>query len=187
WYIYPMAGKPLFYNKIIAKSKVLDFLKLLFLAAVASLTLTACNSYSDNALLGDAKPEELVAGSTADWKADESDVSIKILNTGNITAATADTKIELSGDCFPSLYKRNRIDVLRITNNTRAANPQAFSSLGADAIPHCVNGKFSITINTAGIPVGNHIIQLNLIGVDDDLSEHTNPSDGSSSINLRRM
>jgi hypothetical protein len=86
----------------------------------ALLTLSGCNQYSENGLMGDyVAASKCPANGCANQAADANYISLKS-SVSAITMNSNENRAEFSGDCYPSTYPQNIINVT-VKQSTGAA------------------------------------------------------------------
>jgi hypothetical protein len=140
-----------------------------FLACGFLSLLSACQNSADNPLAGDqASLVKCPANGCSNGVANASEMSITYSGPSPILTNAGDQTVVLGGDCYPSTYPDNRIDV-NITYATGAAiSPQAASPdfLSASTIK-CEKGRYNISLDLNGLPAGNsYRVILTEVGLD---------------------
>ena len=149
------------------------YTKLLALGAI--FILSACQNYSENSLAGDkAGLVKCPANGCASALADSNELSISWAGKATIVSSGADQSVQIGGDCYPSTYPTNRIDVQvrnSATNQTVNAIPYSPSLISANTI-QCEKGRYNILLNTISLPTNNvYRVSLTLIGIENGI-EH---------------
>lgn len=159
--------------------------RLVFLASL--LGLSACNQYQDNGLLSDAKEDVCPPGCSQNIKADDSQISIKIMNSSPVTMVGSDTRVDISGECYPSIYPTNKITV-SILNNSNGSFTATYYGIDPANVNNvsCKNGRFNFALDTSTLPAGAYNIRATLLAYTSSGVEHRNDSDGSSYVSLRK-
>ncbi len=144
------------------------YTKLLAFGAV--LILSACQNYSENSLAGDkASLVKCPANGCASALADSNELSISWAGKSTIISSGADRSVQLGGDCYPSTYQKNRIDVQvrnSATNQTVNAIPYSPSLTSATTI-QCEKGRYNISLDTSALPINNvYRVSLTLVGIE---------------------
>ena len=150
--------------------------------------LSACSQYQDNSLLTDKKDDICPPGCSQSIKSDDTQISLKIMNASPITLLAPDGRVDVSGECYPSLYPTNKIvvKVLNTSNTlTYAVTYYAVDPTNVNNVA-CKNGRFSFTVDASGLAAGGYSIQASLQAFDSSGVLHTNDADGTSYVTLRK-
>jgi len=164
------------------------FNSLLVLASAA--LLTACNQYSNGGLVGDYQDTSKCPANGCANQAASANV-LKMSTTGNLVSlypTAADTKVEISGDCYASTYPSNKILVSVVTQNgnTPIAAP-VYSATGSSTTPMCRNGKYDVVVDIRNLAVGAiYTVKLELVAYDTAGAPYTNAGGGFLYLNLVR-
>jgi hypothetical protein len=158
-----------------------------FLLSVFLFTLSGCGHYSDNGLIGDyVVASKCPANGCANQVADPNYISLKAGVT-SIVASPSSDRVDISGDCYPSTYPQNAINV-KVTQNTGAVIPVEAAS--ADPVlpaPNCKNGRFDISLAVGPLPANSAFtVRLELVGIESNGASHTNAAGGYANITLRK-
>ncbi len=145
------------------------------LAIGSTLILSACQNYSENSLAGDkASLVKCPANGCASALADSNELSISWAGKSTIVTSIGDKSVQLGGDCYPSTYPNNRIDVQvrnSATNQTVNAIPYSPSLISATTI-QCEKGRYNILLDTSALPTNNvYRVSLTLVGIENGI-EH---------------
>lgn len=155
--------------------------------------LSACAQYQDNSLITDAKADECPPGCASSLKADSTKISIKILNNTIILRAVSttvpqgETRADVSGDCYASLYPRNviTVKVLNTANTTTYSVP--YYGLGTDTNSvSCINGRFNFVVDMSTLAAGGYTIAATMTAYDAAGTAYANVADGTSYITVRK-
>jgi hypothetical protein len=150
--------------------------------------LSACSQYQDNGLLGNAKADICPPGCSQSIKSDDTQISIKIMNASPMTLIAPDGRVDVSGECYPSLYPTNRIAVKVLNTANTATYAVTYYALDPANVNNvfCKNGRFSFTVDASGLGAGGYNIQAQLLAYDSSNNLHTNDADGTSYVTLRK-
>jgi hypothetical protein len=162
----------------------------LLLVLASSALMTACNQYSNGGLVGDYQDTSKCPANGCANQAASANV-LKMSTTGNLVSlypASTDTKVEVSGDCYPSTYPSNKILVSVVTQNGNtpiAAN--VYSATGASTTPMCRNGKYDVVVDIRNLALSAiYTVKLELVAYDTAGVPHTNAGGGFLYLNLVR-
>lgn len=150
------------------------------------MSLTGCSQYSDNGLVGDyVVASKCPANGCADQAADPNYISLRASTTSISTTAGGD-RVDISGDCYPSIYPQNLINIT-VTQNTGAVIPvETFSVDPVAGAPHCKSGHFQLSLATSGLPLNSTFtVRLSLIGIENTGVQHSNVANGMATVSLR--
>ncbi len=148
-------------------------LKAKLITAVALLFLFSCENYSQNSLASDqASLVKCPANGCASALADSNELNISWLGKSTVVVSNAlDKSVQLGGDCYPSTYFNNRIDVQvrnAATNQAVAAKPYSLNLTSPDTI-RCEKGRYNIFFETASLPANNvYRVSLTLVGLENN-------------------
>ncbi len=151
---------------------------------VSIFALTACNTNQGEGLITDAKKDVCPPGCADSLKADEGQISIKIANS-TVSLASTDTRVDIGGDCYPSLYTSNRI-FIAVSDSSGSSYTANYYPLSNSGYVSCLNGKFDAAVDLSNLPArGVFTVQATLVAYDGSVP-HTNNSDGVSYVTVRR-
>jgi hypothetical protein len=156
-------------------------------ASLAVISLAGCNQYSDSGLIGDfVTASKCPANGCADQAPDANYISLKTA-LPSISALPSENRVEIGGDCYPSTYPQNQINVT-VTQSTGAVmTAPAVNTSTAAVAPTCKNGHFNVVIGTAALPTGFvYNVRLELVGIDSNGARHTNVAGGNATVSLRK-
>lgn len=157
---------------------------------VSSALLTACNQYSDGGLVGDYQDTSKCPANGCANQAASANV-LKMSTVGNVVSlypAAADTKVEISGDCYASTYPSNKINVSVVTQNGNTPiSVAAYSATGSSTQASCRKGKYDVVLDIRNLAVSNiYTVKLELVAFDSAGSPYTNAGGGFLYLNLVR-
>lgn len=141
-----------------------------FLLAGVILFLSACSPSSDSGFLSDTlNSVGCPAGGCVNAAANPQGILMTSNAPGQVNHPNpGNGRFEFSGDCSPSTYPYNHIDV-KIYNGCSgiSGNPRTdvpiFSVLGADTFPHCEKGKFNLGMSTVNLAFGQYTVVASLL------------------------
>ena len=151
--------------------------------------LSSCSNYSENSLASDkASLVKCPANGCASALADGNELSIAWAGKATIVSSAADQSVQIGGDCYPSTYPSNRIDV-QVRNSANLNAPltvAAYSTnLTSAATIQCEKGRFNILLDTAPLLANNvYRVTLRLVGIENGI-EHTGGVN-STSLSISR-
>lgn len=155
-------------------------------AILCSFWLAACSSAQDNSLFSDAKQDVCPPGCTDSLVSDDSQIAIRIMNP-TTTLASSDTRVDIGGECYSSLYTRNQIFVTVSSTSGTNYSANYYNVNGSTTTAYCNNGRFDIAVDLSALPAsGVFTVQANIIAYDANNGAHTNNSDGISYVTVRR-
>jgi hypothetical protein len=149
--------------------------------------LAGCGGYSDGGLVGDyVAASKCPANGCAEQVADANYISLKA-GTSSIVVPTTSNRVDISGDCYASMYPQNLINV-SVSQTTGAAVPvEVISANSATPAPTCKRGRFNLVLSTAALPANAaYTVRLEMVGIDTAGARHTNAAGGNASITLRK-
>lgn len=152
--------------------------------------LSACSQYSDGGLIGDYQDtSKCPANGCANIAASAN--HLKLSNGGSsvtLYPAATDTKVEVSGDCHPSTYPSNKINVSVVTQNGNSpVNAPAYSATGSSTTPACYKGRFNILVDIRNLARSTiYTLKLELVAYDENNVPHTNSGGGNLFLSLVR-
>jgi len=163
------------------------------LLSLLSFSLLACNSYSENALLGDYETASTCPpGGCADQKASSSQLRINF-NTAAVYTKTTENKVDVTGDCYAHTFKRSRI-YFTVLNSSNVAQNISYMAISTRAFTDpsdvtevvCENGKFSAGIYTANLATGVYTLRAQIFAWDENNVLQKNEAEGVAVTSLRR-
>ncbi len=143
------------------------------MAAGAFILLSSCENYSQNSLASDqASLVKCPANGCASALADSNELNISWLGKSTVVVSNAlDRSVQLGGDCYPSTYFNNRIDVQvrnAATNQSVAVKPYSLNLTNPDIV-RCEKGRYNIFLDTASLPANNvYRVSLTLVGLENN-------------------
>jgi hypothetical protein len=163
----------------------------LFLIYFSSWLLISCSASSEGGFLSnELSSASCPAGGCANSQASAQGILLTSSVPGTATHATSGTnaRFEFSGDCSPSTYAYNHIDVQIYSGcsgigGSPRTNVSIVSILGADTFPQCVKGKYNLALASATLPLGAHTVVATLLaGNSPERTSHTFRNDTSGKI-----
>lgn len=128
------------------------FLSILSLS-VATLALTACNSYSENELLSASKKTAACPPGCVDGLAAAPDQMTVKMDTSTYYSVKVGAVLEVTGTCYTP-YSNARI-YFQLANMSGIALATTYSDLNSSGDAQsgavCSKGKFAVAINTVGL------------------------------------
>lgn len=153
--------------------------------------LSACNQYSDGGLVGDYQDtSKCPANGCANQAANAN--ALRLTTTGNAVSlypAATDEKLEISGDCHPSTYPSNRINVTVTTQTGNAPVTVPVYNLSgiSSAQPFCNKGKYNLALDIRNLAKSTiYSVQLELVAFDSLGTPYTSAGGGRVRLNLVR-
>jgi hypothetical protein len=150
-------------------------------------SLSGCGQYSDGGLVGDyVAASKCPANGCADQAADANYISLKAGTTSLVVPSTSN-RADISGDCYPSTYPQNLINVT-VTQTTGTAFPvEVIAASAATPAASCNHGRFNVVLSTASLPANAaYTVRLELVGIEANGARHTNAAGGNATITLRK-
>lgn len=153
-------------------------------------SLVACNQYSDGGLVGDYQDSsKCPANGCANQVASAN--ALKLATTGNVVSlypTAADTKVEISGDCYASTYPSNKINVTVATQNGNTPVTAAvYSATGASTVPACRKGKYNVVLDIRNLALAKiYTVKLEMVAYDSAGTAVTNAGGGYLYLSLVR-
>lgn len=160
------------------------------MASFASF-LISCSPTSDNALIGDAELfSECPASGCANTAANVQNILMTSNTHGTISHTAATDRFEFSGECSPSTYLHNSIDVKVYAGCSGGGGDplgvEVKSALGADRTPHCEKGKFNLVMYTGGLTPSQcfTVVAALRAGPSADVNTHTFKNDTAAKFSF---
>ncbi|MFN8846926.1 MAG: hypothetical protein ACK5V3_15700 [Bdellovibrionales bacterium] len=98
--------------------------------------------------------------SCAQGVADPADTKVVLSSPLSVQMPVGNSFVEISGECYPSLYPQNQFNVL-VTNSAGTIQPNA-QILPAGFVARCDSGKFYVPISLQGRAAGLYNVTLTL-------------------------
>lgn len=145
--------------------------------------LSSCSQMPGDGLFTDAQSSVCPPGCASSLKADDGQMYIKFSNTNTVQLRAGTTRVDIGGECYPSLYPANAIFVT-VANNS---SPKIWGVTNKTTTPICKNGKFDISVDLNALPaVGTYILRVQLIAYDKNGVAHFNASEGVADMTVIR-
>ena len=153
--------------------------------------LSACSASNEGGFLSnELSSAGCPLGGCVNTQASSQGIVLTSAVPGTVNQSTGGTnaRFEFSGDCSPSNYPYNHINVEVYTgcsgiSGSPRSGVSIISILGADTFPQCVKGKYNLALAAATLPVGAHTIVATLLaGNSPERTSHTFRNDTSGKI-----
>ncbi|WP_347357079.1 hypothetical protein [Bdellovibrio sp.] len=156
-----------------------------YLAGLSGLCLlvTACQPIQGDSLLTDRRDESSTHNINKDPKSDE--LTLK-MSAPTLNMTSADTKAEITGDCYVSTYPSHAIIVLNGSNPLPVTDLHPNTPLGS-GYGTCRNGRFNIMVNITSLASpASHNLQVILQARDADNNVVINTALGAPFFTLSK-
>ncbi|MFS4459909.1 hypothetical protein [Bdellovibrio sp. HCB2-146] len=156
---------------------------LLIAASIFTFALVGCGPTADTSLLTDSSTDP--SSHALDKTPNANDLMITSSSV-NISVPTANTKVEITGDCAASTYPYHYI-VAKYNGGTLGLVDLNTTLTAATANKaQCKNGRFALAISINGWAVGQYILELQMVAYNTPSQLVTNDVRGRFQFNLTK-
>jgi hypothetical protein len=164
-------------------------MRFLLLLSVAIFFSACQNSQNTNDFFSDkASSVNCPGGICANSTASVNNLSIAYLGPRPLATSTSEETVQIGGDCYPSLYPKNRINVVvRINGNGNPVYGLPASEIlpVGDSVLRCIGGRYNFVLKTVNLPANSYLIELEQIGIDASGVEQRNTANGGSKVSIQ--